>query len=70
MKAQAPFPHLPVLIKSKENFIVVDLNGEIIVIFLHSEIEDVTYTSVSSLQFLSSDILSKFHTSCGALTLL
>lgn len=45
-----------------------DLSEEIIVIFLHSEIEDITYTSASSFHFLSSDNLSKFHMSCGDLT--
>lgn len=69
-RAKSLFPLLPVLSKNKENFIAVGSewrnNSHF---FLHSEIEDVTSTSASSFQFLSSDNLSKFHVS-GDLTLL
>lgn len=69
MKATFLFPCLPILTKNRENFIAVGSEWRNN-IFLHSELEDITSTSASSVQFLSTDNLSKFHVSCGELTLL
>ena len=70
MKAKSLFPSLPLLTKNKENCIAVGSEWRNNSHFSAFRNRGHNQYPASSFQFLSSDDLSKFHMSCGDLTLL